>query len=108
MREAGRRTLVSRCDHSIRPFSASFVVSLVEPGIPERTFGQAGTVDVELMRRSDGALTEVDGSLEIASDESAVGRDANSHWVPFMGTRVGHCDRSIGPTSDLGVHAPER
>ena len=108
MREAGGRTLLSRRDHSIRPFGASFVVPPVEPGIAECAFGQAGAVDVELTSSSDGPLTEFDGSFEIATHKSAVGRDADSDRIPFMRTGVGQCDRDIGPTGDLGMHAPER
>ncbi len=107
MREAGGRTPLSRRDQSISPFGASFIVPPIEPGIAERTFGQARAVDVESTSSSDGALTEFDGSLEIAPHKSAVGGNANGDGVPFMRTGVGQCDRDIGPTSDLGMHAPE-
>jgi hypothetical protein len=89
MREAGGRTPLSRRDHSIRPFGASFIVSPVEPGIAECTFGHAGAVDVESTSGSDGPLTEFDCSFEIAAHKSAVRRDAYSDRVPFMRTGVG-------------------
>ena len=87
MREAGGRTPLSRRDQSISPFGASFVVPPIEPGIAERTFSQAGAVDVELTSSSDGPLTEFDGSFEIASHKSAVGGDANGDRIPFMRDR---------------------
>jgi hypothetical protein len=89
MSEAGGRTPLSRHDHSIRPFGASFIVSPVEPGIAESTFGQAGAVDAESASSSDGPLTELNGSFEIATHKSAVRRDAHSDWIPFVRTRVG-------------------
>ncbi len=108
MREASGRTLVSRRDHSIRPLGSLFVISPVEPGIAECAFGHARAVDVELLSSCNGALAEFDGTFEIAPNKTAIGRDANSDWIPFMRAGFGHCNRGVGPTGDLGMHTPER
>ena len=88
-REAGGRTPLSRRDHSIGPCGAPFVISSVKPGIAEGAFGQSGAVNAEVTGSSDGAVTEFDGSFEIATHKSAVSRDAYSDWIPFMRTGVG-------------------
>src|ERR1700722_16574748 len=77
VRKSPSRTRLRRLDHEIHPVQSQWYFASVEPNIAKRPLGQSLTIDPKAVGRANGALSKVDRSLQVTTNEAAVGGDGD-------------------------------